>query len=59
MADILDERRKQEIENRNNQINMILGMAESNFARAAKIRDPMTRHILFLEKLLTVKDAMT
>ena len=37
-------------------LNIILTALESNFNRARLIKDPVTRHILFLEKLLAVKD---
>ena len=39
-------------------INVVLTSLESNFDRTKKIRDPVTRHILFLEKLLSFKDVM-
>lgn len=37
-------------------LNVILTALESNLGRAKKIKDPVTRHILFLEKLLAIKD---
>lgn len=39
-------------------IDVILNIAENNLGRARKIRDPVTRHVVFLEKILTVHDAL-
>jgi hypothetical protein len=49
----LDELRKEENEKF---VRSIICALESNFGRLNKIRDPSTRHIVFLEKLLTIKD---
>lgn len=36
----------------------VLSILENNFSRSKKLRDPVTRHIVFLEKLLMIQDVV-
>jgi hypothetical protein len=53
-----EERERYEKEQKEKACSAVLGGLENNFARARKIKDPMTRHIIFLEKLLTIQDVV-
>lgn len=56
MQEIINEKDKREKEQKEQAIRAVLSAVENNFARAQRIKDPVTRNIVFLEKLLTVGD---
>ncbi len=56
MQEPLTDKEKREKEQKEQAIRAALSAVENNFARAQRIRDPVTRNIVFLEKLLTVGD---
>jgi hypothetical protein len=58
MNDALTEQQKKDKEDREKVINMLLDAVKNNISRLDQIKDPMTRHILFLEKLLTITDVL-
>lgn len=56
LNEVLIDLQKREKDDREKAMNIFLEMVKNNLARLDKIKDPMTRHTLFLEKLLTIAD---